>query len=97
MRLTTTAAMPASTALASGDDSMSVSGFDPGALWSREDSDLGLEKIEIKPEQGEAPKVINIMDALKKSKEIAPIITVRQTPDPRSGGFFLCIGFNEQA
>jgi hypothetical protein len=28
MRLTTTAAMPASTALASGDDSMSVSGFD---------------------------------------------------------------------
>ena len=32
MFLTTMAAMPASTALAIGDDSMSVIGFDPGAL-----------------------------------------------------------------
>ena len=30
-RLTTIAAMPASTALACGDDSMSLIGFDPGA------------------------------------------------------------------
>ena len=31
MRLTTAAAIPASTALASGDDSISTIGFDPGA------------------------------------------------------------------